>query len=110
MNHKLDSHRKLLGGIIATIRAGNNEQVSHLVQMIRERDDLSQLAAHIRNGLNTYIALQQDYATIVFESDGPPELPSPSRLLPHGNAFNRTEPHMRQESLDIEFCVEESST
>lgn len=106
-NHKLESHRKLLGGIIATIRAGSDEQMSHLIGLIRQRNDLSQLAAHIRNGLNTDRAIYQDYSTIVFEIDGPPELPSPTQLLAHGNAFGRLEPHLRHNSLDSDSYMEE---
>jgi hypothetical protein len=106
-NHKLDSHRKLLGGIIATIRAGTDEQASHLISLIRERNDLSQLAAHIRNSLNTDRGLYQDYSTIVFEIDGPPELPSPTQLLAHGDAFGHPEPQHRQDSLESDSYMEQ---
>ena len=76
--------------------------MSNLVALIRERHNLSQLAAHIRNSLNTDIAVHRDYASIVFEIDGPPELPSPSALLAHGNAFSEPEPRHRQASLSGE--------
>jgi hypothetical protein len=80
--------------------------VSHLISLIRGRNELSQLAAHIRNGLNTDRGLYEDYSTIVFEIDGPPELPSPAQLLAHGNAFGSPESHYRQNSLDSDSYAE----
>jgi hypothetical protein len=80
-------HRRLLGGIIATIRIGDDEQIAHFLDLIRERNNLSQLAAHISNGLNTDHNLYQEYSTVVFDIDSPPGLPSPAQLLAHKDAL-----------------------
>jgi len=77
----LERHRQLLGGIIATISAGDSQAINDLVSLIRAGVDLTQLAAHVRNGLRTSTAMTHAYNLLSFEIDGQPELPSPSQLL-----------------------------
>ena len=77
----LDRHRQLLGGIIATIRVGDDEANIDLVRVIRSGVDLSQLAAHVRNECRANLAIQKAFDDINFLIDGPRELPSPTQLL-----------------------------
>src|ERR1700761_6425862 len=55
--HDLEKHQQLLGGIIATIRAGGTSATEDLIRSIRSGIDLSQLAAHVRNECRTSIAI-----------------------------------------------------
>lgn len=77
----LERHRQLLGGIIATIRVGDEEANRDLVRVIRSGVDLSQVAAHVRNECRANIEIQQAYDNIHFLINGPHELPSPTQLL-----------------------------
>jgi hypothetical protein len=76
----LEKHQQLLGGIIATIRAGGFSATEDLIRAIRSDVDLSQLAAHVRNECRANMAIQQAFDKIDFIIDGGPELPSPSQL------------------------------
>jgi hypothetical protein len=76
----LEKHQQLLGGILATIRAGGSTATEDLIRSIRSEVDLSQLAAHVRNECRTNFAIQQAYDKIEFVINGGPELPSPSQL------------------------------
>ncbi|OCT53537.1 putative C6 finger domain protein [Cladophialophora carrionii] len=76
----LEKHQQLLGGIIATIRAGGFSATEDLVRVIRSDVDLSQLAAHVRNECRANMAIQQAFEKIDFVIDGGPELPSPTQL------------------------------
>ncbi|KAK5052553.1 hypothetical protein LTR84_002418 [Exophiala bonariae] len=77
----LERHRQLLGGIIATIRVGDDEANRDLYRVIRSGVDLSQIAAHVRNECRANIEIQQAYDEINFVIDGPRGLPSPTQLL-----------------------------
>lgn len=77
----LERHRQLLGGIIATIHAGNSQQANHLISLIKTGVDMSQLAAHVRNGIRSNIDLQRAYESMTFDVDVHPSLPSPDQLL-----------------------------
>ena len=46
---ELDRHQQLLGGILATFRAGQMDDHSALLSVVHSGMDLSQLAAHVRN-------------------------------------------------------------
>lgn len=63
------------------IGAGDVQQINDLIQVIQMGGDLSQLAAHVRNGLRSSVALAQAYNTMTFGVDGPLELPLPAQLL-----------------------------
>ncbi|KIW73494.1 hypothetical protein PV04_01607 [Phialophora macrospora] len=76
----LEKHQQLLGGIIATIRAGGFSATDDLIRTIRSDVDLSQLAAHVRNECRANIAIQQAFDKIDFVINGGPELPSPSQM------------------------------
>ncbi|KAL2441076.1 hypothetical protein ABEF95_011675 [Exophiala dermatitidis] len=78
---QLERHKQLLGGIIATIRVGDNTANEDLIRVIRSGVDLSQLAAHVRNECRANIAIQQVYEQIDFTIDGPRELPSATQVL-----------------------------
>ncbi|EXJ95432.1 hypothetical protein A1O1_00553 [Capronia coronata CBS 617.96] len=78
---QLERHKQLLGGIIATIRAGDADANNDLFRVIRSRVDLSQLAAHVRNECRANLAIQQVYEQIDFVIDGPRDLPSPDQIL-----------------------------
>jgi hypothetical protein len=77
----LEKHRQLLGGIIATIRAGDSDANNDLTRIIRTDVDLSQLAAHVRNECRTSVAVQQAYNQIDFTINGPRKLPSANQML-----------------------------
>lgn len=77
----LERHRQLLGGIIATIRVGDDEANRDLYRVIRSGVDLSQIAAHVRNECRANIEIQHAYDDINFLIDGPRGLPSPTQLL-----------------------------
>jgi hypothetical protein len=55
--------------------AGDAQQINDLIDVIRTGVDLSQLAAHARIGIRSSVALAQAYNAIIFEMDGPPQLP-----------------------------------
>lgn len=77
----LERHRQLLGGIIATIRVGDDEANRDLYRVIRSGVDLSQIAAHVRNECRANMEIQRTFEEINFLIDGPRELPSPTQLL-----------------------------
>lgn len=78
----LERHKQLLGGIIATLRAGDLQENDDMVAMIRSEVDLSQLAAHVRNARRANPSIDQAFSQIDFVIDeGPEELPSPNQLL-----------------------------
>lgn len=78
----LERYKHLLGGMLATFRAGDPEENEDLLAVIRSGVDLSQLAAHVRNARRASAAIDQAYAAIEFVIDGgPEELPSPYQLL-----------------------------
>lgn len=101
--YDLEKHRHLLGGILATIRAGNPEANADLVRVIRSGVDLSQLAAHVRNECRANLMIQEAFEAIEFVIDGPKELPSPAKLL------NETYPsvfeHRRQSESNSEHSM-----
>jgi hypothetical protein len=78
---QLERTKQLLGGIIATIRAGDFNANDDLIRNIRSGVGLSQLAAHVRNECRSNVAIQNAYEQINLMIDGPLELPSPSQLL-----------------------------
>jgi len=90
----LERHRQLLGGIIATIRAGDFDANNDLIRIIRTDVDLSQLAAHVRNECRASIAIQQAYNQIVFKINGPRELPSQDQIL--GQIYCEESYHSRE--------------
>ncbi|KEF59645.1 uncharacterized protein A1O9_04491, partial [Exophiala aquamarina CBS 119918] len=77
----LKRHQQLLGGIIATLKAGDDESTRDLIRVIRSGVDLSQVAAHVRNECRANVEIQHAYDEIIFHIDGPLELPSPTQLL-----------------------------
>jgi hypothetical protein len=79
--HDLQNHRQLLGGIIATIRAGDMLANQELVRVIRSNVDLSQLAAHVRNECRANLSIQRAFESIHFLIDDPKELPSAGQIL-----------------------------
>ncbi|EXJ89485.1 hypothetical protein A1O3_02552 [Capronia epimyces CBS 606.96] len=91
---QLERHKQLLGGMIATIRAGDFDANSDLIRVVRSGVDLSQLAAHVRNECRSNVSIQQAYEQIDFCIDGPLELPSPTQVLgeiaPQGDAKSST--------------------
>lgn len=111
----LDKHRQLLGGIIATIRAGDDEANTDLVRVIRSGVDLSQLAAHVRNECRATMAIQKAFDDINFLIDGPRELPSPTQLLSHqvpSHEMLHTIPSQGSESSDASagiFAIDQKS-
>lgn len=82
----LERHRQLLGGILATVRAGDSESRQDLMELIRSGMELSQLAAHVRNTRRTNPAIDHAYSLIDFSIDGGEELPSPVQLLSNVNS------------------------
>jgi hypothetical protein len=76
----LEKHQQLLGGIIATIRAGTITAQEDLLRVIRSNVDMSQLAAHVRNECRANVAIQQAYEAIDFTINGVLSLPSPADL------------------------------
>ncbi|OAL32895.1 hypothetical protein AYO20_07686 [Fonsecaea nubica] len=76
----LERHQQLLGGIIATVRAGGFNATEDLLRVIRSGVELSQLAAHVRNECRANIAIQQAFEQIDFVIDGGTELPSPAQM------------------------------
>ncbi|KIW96008.1 uncharacterized protein Z519_03074 [Cladophialophora bantiana CBS 173.52] len=85
----LERHQQLLGGIIATVRAGSFNATDDLLRVIRSGVELSQLAAHVRNEVRTNIAIQQAFEQIEFIIDGGPELPSPAQMQVLSNEESR---------------------
>ena len=78
----VESYQHLLGGMLATFRAGDPAENEDLLAVIRSGVDLSQLAAHVRNARRANAAIHQAYAAIHFAIDGgPEELPSQNQLL-----------------------------
>jgi hypothetical protein len=76
----LEKHQQLLGGIIATIRAGTITAQEDLLRVICSNVDMSQLAAHVRNECRANVAIQQAYEAIDFTINGGLSLPSPADL------------------------------
>jgi len=91
----LERCKQLLGGIIATIRAGDFNANNDLVRLIRSEVDLSQLAAHVRNECRANVAIRHAYDRINFVIDDPEVLPSPNKVLsptsPHGSNSQESE-------------------
>lgn len=77
----LDRHRQLLGGIIATFRAGDEDATRDLLGIIASGVDLSQLAAHVRNTRRSRPDIERAFSEIDFVIDGDEDLPSPEQLL-----------------------------
>lgn len=77
----LERHQELLGGILATFRAGDISETDHLLLSIRSEVALSQLAAHVRNARLANPAIQEAFSSIQFVINGPEDLPSPMQLL-----------------------------
>jgi hypothetical protein len=92
--HDLEKHQ-LLGGIIATIRAGDQVANDEMMRIIRSNVDLSQLAAHVRNECRANLAIQQAFDSIRFVIDGPNELPSPAQILGSAAPFHTGHPRSR---------------
>ena len=78
---KLERHQQLLGGIIATIKAGTQQDADELVYQIRTGMNLSQLAAHVRNAVRSSEEKQHEYDKIEYVIDGGSDLPSPGQIL-----------------------------
>lgn len=78
---ELYRQRELLGGIIATIRAGDHVSYGELIRLIRSEVDLSQLAAYVRNECRTNLAIQNAYESINFIIDGGDHLASSTQML-----------------------------
>jgi len=78
---ELQQLRQLLGGIIATIRVGSHEATTNLIQLIRSRNDLAQVAAFVRNETRADIAVRQAFDDINFLIDSSRPLPSPGQVL-----------------------------
>jgi hypothetical protein len=79
--HDLQTYRQLLGGIIATIRAGDMLANQELTRVSRSNVDLSQLAAHVRNECRANLSTQRAFESIQFVTDGPKELPPAGQIL-----------------------------
>lgn len=77
----LERHQQLLGGIIATLRAGSHETARDLLATIRTGVDLSQLAVHVLNASQANSAIEVAFLSIESVIDGPRELPSLTQLL-----------------------------
>jgi hypothetical protein len=77
--------QQLLGGIIATFRAGDLEAQGGLMDTIRSTVDLSQIAAHVRNARRADPAIEDAFSQIQYILDSSEELPSPSMLLNSSN-------------------------
>ena len=101
--YDLEKHRHLLGGILATIRAGNAEANADLVRVIRSGVDLSQLAAHVRNECRSNMMIQEAFEAIEFVIDGPRELPSPGTLL--SEAYPPVFHHRRQSESNSDHSM-----
>lgn len=87
----LERCRQVLGGIIATIRAGDNRSNEEVVTLIRSGVGLSQLAAHLRNECRSNPEIQEAYEAIDFNMDGQENLPSPTQILSSGGQGPSTE-------------------
>jgi len=89
----LERHKQLLGGIIATIRAGSHEAALDLLATIRTGIDLPQVAAYTRNARRANPAVEAAFWSTEFVIDELKELPSLAQLLtsaqdvPPKNAF-----------------------
>jgi hypothetical protein len=97
----LERHRQLLGGIIATIRAGDFDANNDLIRIIRTGVDLSQLAAHVRNEYRANIAVQQAYHQIDFTIDGPRKLPSANQMLRQISSGESYQPRESESESDV---------
>lgn len=75
------NYRQLLGGIIATFRAGGEDTSRDLVAIISSGVDLSQLAAHVRNNIRAHPAIDQCFQRMNFTIDDDEDLPSPEQIL-----------------------------
>jgi len=77
---KLERNSELLGGIIATIKAGSWSAVDELVRIIRSGVDMSQAAAYVRNERRASAVVEKAYDETDFTMDGSVELPSPLQM------------------------------
>ncbi|KIX93384.1 uncharacterized protein Z520_10803 [Fonsecaea multimorphosa CBS 102226] len=99
----LERHQQLLGGIIATVRAGGFNATEDLLRVIRSGVELSQLAAHVRNECRANIAIQQAYEQIEFVIDGGTELPSPAQMQVLPNDESRGSAEEQSDASSIKF-------
>jgi len=66
----------LLGGIIATIRAGTPETVDDLIRVIRQGTDMAQIAFFVDNLMVNSPGLYQAFENIDFDMDDSPRQPT----------------------------------
>ena len=77
----LERHQKLLGGIVATLQVGNQDDIGDLIHQIRGGINLSQLFAHVKNAVLSSHEKQKALSQINFIIDDGHELPSPHQIL-----------------------------
>ena len=66
----------LLGGLLATVRAGNDETVNDLFRLIRSRTGLPELAAHVDDVMTTWPEVFEEFGRVDFYLDDSPRQPS----------------------------------
>ena len=87
---KLDRHQELLGGVLATVRVGSEQETAELLAQVRSGMNLSQLAAHVRNAVRSNVDIQSAYDAIDFTIDGGHDLPSPHQILSEMQAIDHS--------------------
>ena len=83
----VDNYQELLGGIIATIRAADDESLHDLINVVRSGADLQQLAVHVRNTLRMSPPIRDAFSQINFGSSDHTNLQTSASLqrIPTGS-------------------------
>lgn len=66
----------LLGGLLATVRVGNDDTVTDLFHMIRSRTGLPELAAYVDGVMTTWPEVFEEFGRVDFYLDDSPRQPS----------------------------------
>ena len=72
----IERHCMLLGGILATLRAGNGTDISDLIHTIQSSESLADLAVYVDSVMTTWPALYQEFQQIDFDLGDSPRWPS----------------------------------
>ena len=83
-NRDLERHHVLLGGLVASLQVGDDELIHGLVDLVRTRIDLPDLAAYVDFIMANNPIVYEAYKQISFYMDDSPLQPSVARVVEGG--------------------------
>lgn len=90
----IDRFCVLLGGILATIRAGDHQTVDDLLRTVRARSGLPDLASYVDNLMTTNATIYEEFQQVDFYLDDAPRQPAAdegTQASPRAERFARGE-------------------